>query len=290
MTEIIGRADASDDSFISDLASDMFSEGSSGTRHEKGRDGDGYEEDAGIDREFFKEVGVPEIIVGKVIMTRMPCHLPSDVQCFTAVDNLDVFANNLHDNVNVVVFSSQGSFPSFNRMSNGDLDGDTYFVCWDQNLVKHVKEKEEFKDSSELGLGNEARSLEESKLVKQDRPSKPSMHEYLVWYYRNDNMGRINNLHLAYCDYLGKYGPSHPKSKQIAQMCSISIDFSKRGEKYIPKHALKQISSLFDHEYPDFMAKTDKKTRLSTGILGLLYRDAKLEEVVAVEQFKKFDY
>ena len=95
------------------------------------------EEDEDDDECIFKDIGVPEIIEGPVVMTRSPCHLPSDIQCFRAVDNPQVRANHLTDNVNVIVFSSQGDRPAFNKMSNGDLDGDTYFVCWDQDIVSH---------------------------------------------------------------------------------------------------------------------------------------------------------
>ena len=40
--------------------------------------------------------------------------------------------------VNVVVFSSNGERPACNKMSGGDLDGDVYFCCWDQELLKHL--------------------------------------------------------------------------------------------------------------------------------------------------------
>jgi RNA-dependent RNA polymerase len=33
---------------------------------------------------------------------------------------------------NVVVFSSKGHRPACNMMAGGDLDGDVYFVCWDE--------------------------------------------------------------------------------------------------------------------------------------------------------------
>ena len=85
----------------------------------------------------FDDISEPEVIKGPVLMTRSPCHKPSDIQCFKAVDRPQIRANNFHDNFNVIVFSSQGTRPAFNKMSNGDLDGDTYFVCWDQEIVSH---------------------------------------------------------------------------------------------------------------------------------------------------------
>lgn len=42
--------------------------------------------------------------------------------------------------------------------------------------------------------------------------------------------------------------------------------------------------------YPDFMEKTDRPAYESQSILGHLYRDIRLEEKIALEQFKSFDY
>ena len=106
----------------------------------------------------------------------------------------------MHDNFNVVVFSSQGERPAFNKMSNGDLDGDTYFVCWDQELTQHF-------DPSEP---NEVKDIDFDFILEsfpQQKPAKQEISDHLVWFYKNDNMGQINNLHLAICDYFGKYGP-----------------------------------------------------------------------------------
>ena len=97
----------------------------------------------------FDDIGEPEIILGRVVMTRAPCHKPSDVQCFRAIDSPQIRMNNFHDHVNVVVFSSQGARPACNKMSNGDLDGDTYFVCWDQDIVRHF-DPDDYKDENDL--------------------------------------------------------------------------------------------------------------------------------------------
>ena len=82
----------------------------------------------------------PQVITGKVVISRSPCHLPSDVQCFNAVDvfNFGDEEALLSDHYNVIVFSSQGSMPQCKRLSNGDLDGDTYLAIWDQALTQHI--------------------------------------------------------------------------------------------------------------------------------------------------------
>ena len=41
----------------------------------------------------------------------------------------------LRHRYNEVVFSSQGQRPDQHKLSFGDLDGDIYFVTWDEKLV-----------------------------------------------------------------------------------------------------------------------------------------------------------
>ena len=60
----------------------------------------------GEEKCIFEAYGKPEIVEGNVVVTRAPCHLPSDIQCFKAVNNLAVRDNYLRDNFNVIVFSS----------------------------------------------------------------------------------------------------------------------------------------------------------------------------------------
>jgi len=74
------------------------------------------------------------------LVTRCPCHFPSDVQRYTAVADYSFGEQDpyLEDQYNVIVFSSQGDIPQCKCLANGDLDGDTYLVIWDQELFKHT--------------------------------------------------------------------------------------------------------------------------------------------------------
>ena len=65
-------------------------------------------------------------------------------------------------------------------------------------------------------------------------------------------------------------------------MCAIAIDFGKHGRKYVPSANLKWFNKVISVKgYPDFMEKTDKKSRESTGVLGQLYRHINdIEEAV----------
>ena len=87
-------------------------------------------------------------------------------------------------------------------MSNGDLDGDTYFVCWDEEIVKYFDADDEY--------GYETSEFDHTDFIKSlncERPEREDIVDYLTWFYEKDITGQINNLHLAFCDYLGPSGP-----------------------------------------------------------------------------------
>lgn len=73
-----------------------------------------------------------------MIVTRCPCHMPSDIQGLKAVDRPELRDKFFTDHYNVIVFSSQGERPTQDKMAKGDLDGDNYFVSWDPEMMKHL--------------------------------------------------------------------------------------------------------------------------------------------------------
>lgn len=80
------------------------------------------------------------IIEGEVLVTKNPCSHPGDIQKVMAVGKSDPRHLDLKHLYNVVVYSSKGSRPQQHKLSMGDLDGDTYFVTWDKDLVGNFKE------------------------------------------------------------------------------------------------------------------------------------------------------
>ena len=75
---------------------------------------------------------MPQLIKGKVMVTRSPCLHPGDIRVLKCVEPP---TPKFEQYFNVVVFSSKGHRPQADLMSGGDLDGDEFFVCWDNNFV-----------------------------------------------------------------------------------------------------------------------------------------------------------
>jgi RNA-dependent RNA polymerase len=81
-------------------------------------------------------VDVHKAIEGKVIVTKNPCFYPGDIRCYNTVnrEELDCYKN-------VIVFPQWGVRPLQQLLSNGELDRDSYFVCWEDcsvsNFIDH---------------------------------------------------------------------------------------------------------------------------------------------------------
>ena len=74
--------------------------------------------------------GVAKTLTGKVVVARSPSYLLGDMRVLEAV-----VAPGLEHLVDCVVFPMEGERPHPDEMAGGDLDGDRFFVCWDERLV-----------------------------------------------------------------------------------------------------------------------------------------------------------
>ena len=56
-------------------------------------------------------------------------------------------------------------------------------------------------------------------------------------------------------------------------MCNIAIDFGKHGKRYVPDQRIANFKQEMNRTgYPDFMEKLERRSRMSNGVLGHLYR------------------
>ncbi|BDD59643.1 hypothetical protein MPDQ_001774 [Monascus purpureus] len=69
-----------------------------------------------------------------ILVGRLPAHFPSDIQRRRAV-----WKPELRHFKDVIVFSSKGNVPLAHMLSGGDYDGDTPWICWDQNIAANFK-------------------------------------------------------------------------------------------------------------------------------------------------------
>ncbi|GLT28650.1 hypothetical protein SLA2020_035660 [Shorea laevis] len=76
-----------------------------------------------------------QVIKGFVVVAKNPCLHPGDIRILEAVD-----APGLHHLYDCFVFPQKGERPHANEASGSDLDGDLYFVTWDENLIPPSKQ------------------------------------------------------------------------------------------------------------------------------------------------------
>lgn len=171
---------------------------------------------------------------GLVLVTKNPCFHEGDVRLLSAVN-----VPSLSHMVDCIVFPQTGLRPHPDEMSGSDLDGDMYFVCWDQALCQFQnKTPMHFSKAKKKQLTREVNSHD--------------MIDFLANYIRYDKLGQIANAHLVHADS-NENGIFSEECHKLAKMHSDAVDFPKTGK--IP-----QIDDdLRPKSYPDFMMKCDKQ-------------------------------
>ena len=89
-----------------------------------------------------KENSTKKIISGEVLLTKNPCLSLYDIQKVTAVNNslVNEYYSEFYENV--VIFPSKGNIPLASKISGSDLDGDIYWICWEQSFVKQFRKRD----------------------------------------------------------------------------------------------------------------------------------------------------
>ncbi|KAL6911456.1 hypothetical protein ACP4OV_000261 [Aristida adscensionis] len=192
------------------------------------------------------------IVTGKVVVAKNPCLHPGDIRVLQAVD-----VPVLHHMFDCVVFPQQGPRPHPNECSGSDLDGDIYFVSWDQSLIPTRTRMVAPMDYSPAPT----EILDHDVTIEE-------IEEYFTNYIVNESLGIIANAHVVFADKEQKKAESEP-CIELAKLFSVAVDFPKTGVPAQIPH------ELHVKEYPDFMEKLDKVTYESKGVIGKLYREIK---------------
>ncbi|GER56874.1 Rna-dependent RNA polymerase [Striga asiatica] len=202
------------------------------------------------DQKFFKRVDESTaVIVGKVVVTKNPCLHPGDVRVLEAVYDERFRRSNL---VDCLVFPQKGERPHPNECSGGDLDGDLYFISWDENLIppRTVTPMDY--------TGRRARIMDHDVTLEE-------IQKFFADYLISDTLGTISTAHLIHADREPEKALS-PKCLELANLHSMAVDFAKTGA------PAEMPSYLKPHEFPDFMERWERPTYVSWGPLGKLYR------------------
>lgn len=190
-----------------------------------------------------------QVIKGLVVIAKNPCLHPGDIRILEAVD-----APGLHHLYDCLVFPQNGDRPHTDEASGSDLDGDLYFVTWDENLIPPSKKSWPPMDYTP------------AKPQTQGRPvvTKDIM-DFFVKNIANESLGTICNAHVVHADR-SEYGARDENCIKLAELAATAVDAPKTGTIVImPPHLKPKV-------YPDFLGKEDYQSYKSTKILGRLYR------------------
>ncbi|EAS06076.2 RNA-dependent RNA polymerase RdRP2 (macronuclear) [Tetrahymena thermophila SB210] len=228
-------------------------------------------------------------VEGDVIVVKNPCLHPGDIRKLKAV-TLETISQRLGEGKinpfkklrNILIFPQKGKEPITSQIAGSDLDGDCYFICWDQRFIP-LEQKEPFNydeddNSQKKQISQEQYDIEISKKpntqfktknpVREVIDDNEQMLDFFIDFINNENLGKIDNSHLVFADKSPLYAED-PKCLKLASLHAQAVDYAKTGiSPQLPKN-------LAIKEYPDFMEKDDKPSYQSQSILGILYRQVK---------------
>ncbi|KAE8654453.1 RNA-dependent RNA polymerase 1 [Hibiscus syriacus] len=148
------------------------------------------------------------IVEGKVAIAKNPCLHPGDLRVLQAVDVVV-----LHHMVDCIVFPQKGPRPHPNECSDSDLDGDLYFVSWDEDLIPPCI-------FPPMDYRPEPTAFLDRDVTMED------VAEYFTNYIINDSLGVIFNAHTVFADK----EPAKAMSEQciaLAKLSSKAVDYPK---------------------------------------------------------------
>ena len=164
-----------------------------------------------------------ELLVG-----RQPARRPSDMQKVRAV-----FKWELAHLVDVVVFPSRGTYPLAGKLQGGDYDGDTFWLCWEPDLVgpfKNAPAPIEPPSPADYGIEVERRTLGEVMGPDGLTGVNAFREESFKFKSAPDLLGICTNFHESLC-----YSENCIDSPGINAMNNVHdllLDSSKQGYKF----------------------------------------------------------
>ncbi|KAF2430979.1 hypothetical protein EJ08DRAFT_696920 [Tothia fuscella] len=165
-------------------------------------------------------------LAGKsVLVGRHPALRNSDIQRVRAVHKPE-----LAHIVDVVVFSSRGYIPLAHRLQGGDYDGDTFWICWEHDLVKDFRNapiQAKPPKPEDFQIEIDRTTLGEILQLEVPDPIGTFLHRSFDFRWQPEVLGKSTNLHekLAYAEN----NINSPGVQQVADFHDLMIDAAKSG-------------------------------------------------------------
>ena len=198
------------------------------------------------------------IINQKCSVAKCPCLHPGDIRIlnFKKYDETNPETEKYKvflPYINVIIFPQKGPRPHPNELSGSDLDGDDYFIFYDNDLIP--KNTIEPMDYTAASTNKIKEKIKLKNIIK-----------YYAEYTNLNNLGIIGDAHYAMVDQDEK-GADGEIPKKIAKKFSQAVDAPKTGV------AIELSDDETPKEFPHFMDKNKKKKNvyISHKILGQLY-------------------
>jgi hypothetical protein len=214
------------------------------------------------------------IINKRCPVAKCPCLHPGDIRIlnFKKYDERDPRTHKykqLEIYENVIIFPQKGKRPHPNELSGSDLDGDQYFIFYDDDLSNVTREVEamDYSDNSDS--------------IKKDVITRKDIIEFFAEFVNNNNLGLIADAHLAHSDN-NKKGADGDLPKLLAKKFSLAVDAPKTGAKII----LSEEEEA--KQFPHYMGRENKSYH-STHVLGKLY-DKTVKFIEEVDKYKSQNY
>lgn len=214
-----------------------------------------------------------KILNQKITVYRSPSLYPGDIKILTAVKNLS-----LSHMKNVIVFSKKGKRPAFNKLSGGDLDGDRYFISFNDYITNNII------DTTCEPLEDPKYENQSDKHNKKEKITLDDSINCIIKATENNLVGLICDNHMAFADK-EKLKAKDPKCIKLCKYFNLDIDATKTGN-FIGMSELKK-NNLITYKRPDFLSNgimNKKKIYTSPGILGKLYRN--IDRKMLFEKFR----
>ncbi|KAH7389891.1 RNA dependent RNA polymerase-domain-containing protein [Pyrenochaeta sp. MPI-SDFR-AT-0127] len=171
----------------------------------------------------------------EVLVARSPAYRSSDIQKVRAVSH-----PKLSHLVDVIVFPIQGQFPLAGKLQGGDYDGDTFWTCWEPDLVRPFRNAPaplEPPTPAKYGIKKDTRRLDQVMNPYNLSTVDGFLKEALEFRAAQSMLGRVTN-------FMGKvvYKENRISSPKIDALCDVRdllVD--------APKQAYRFNSNDFDN-------------------------------------------